>query len=74
MPFHYLLTLPLLLLLSSPVQAYMDPNLGSMLLQGLLAGVAAIGVTARMYWHRITGFFHRTKNEQEDSEDEPQEP
>ncbi len=57
------------LLLSFPAQAYMDPNVGSMLLQGLLAGIAAVGVTARMYWHRIVAFFSKdsaTDNEAED--------
>ena len=45
------------LLLSSPAHAYIDPGTGSMILQGLLAGIAvAIGV-ARTYWQRIKGFF-----------------
>ena len=49
----------LLLTLSSPSHAYLDPNIGSMLLQGLLAGFAAAGVALRMYWHRIKAFFSR---------------
>ena len=37
-----------------PAAAYLDPGSGSMLLQLLLGGVAAVGVIARLYWHRLT--------------------
>ena len=54
-----------LVALESPVEAYLDPGTGSMLLQVLLGGVAAIGVVARLYWHRLTAAFrgasHRGK-------------
>ena len=60
----------MLLTLSSPSHAYLDPNIGSMLLQGLLAGFAAAGVAIRMYWHRITAFFRGTDSEQKDQPDE----
>ena len=56
----------ILLAVSSPSHAYLDPNIGSMLLQGLLAGFAAAGVAIKMYWHRIMGFFRGTEAEQED--------
>ena len=49
----------LLLLLERPAAAYLDPGTGSMLLQALLGGVAAIGVIARLYWHRMTAVFQR---------------
>ncbi len=48
-----------LLLTTSPAHAYLDPGTGSMLLQGLIAAVAGVMVTARMYWHKIKGFFGR---------------
>ncbi len=58
------LSLPLLVLvgwlfLEAPVDAYLDPGSGSMLLQILLGGFAAIGVVAKLYWHRVTSFFRR---------------
>ena len=65
------------LLVSSPAQAYLDPNVGSMLLQGLLAGFAAAGVVIKTYWHRILAFFQREKNSAETpntAEDEVSEP
>ena len=43
-----------LVALERPAAAYLDPGSGSMLLQLLLGGVAALGVIARLYWHRLT--------------------
>ena len=42
-----------LLAFEVPAAAYLDPGSGSMLLQALLGGVAAVGVIARLYWHRV---------------------
>lgn len=33
--------------------AYLDPGSGSVLLQGILAALAAIAVTVKLYWHRL---------------------
>jgi hypothetical protein len=33
--------------------SYLDPGSGSMLLQIILGGVAAIGVTAKLTWRRL---------------------
>ena len=41
-----------------PAAAYLDPGAGSMLLQALLGGVAAVGVIARIYWRRVTTAIH----------------
>lgn len=41
------------LLLTSNVWAYLDPGTGSMLLQVVLGGIAAIGVAVKIFWHRI---------------------
>jgi hypothetical protein len=44
------------LLISSPSYAYLDPGTGSIILQGLIAGIAvAIGV-ARGYWQQFKLF------------------
>jgi hypothetical protein len=45
------------------VFAYLDPGSGSMLVQLLVGGIAAAGVTARLYWHRITRVFRRERPE-----------
>ena len=53
------------LMCSLPAYAYIDPGTGSALIQGLVAAVAAIGVTVKLYWHRIIGFLGLKKNEEE---------
>jgi hypothetical protein len=45
------------LLLPMDAWAYLDPGAGSALLQGILGGIAAIGVVLKLYWHRILKFF-----------------
>ena len=44
-----------------PVHAYLDPGTGSILLQGLIAAVAAVTVGGRMYWSKIKGLFRSQK-------------
>ena len=51
--------LALWLVLEVPVEAYLDPGSGSMLLQILLGGFAAVGVIAKLYWNRVTSLFTR---------------
>ena len=40
-----------------PVSAYLDPGSGSMLLQLLLGGVAALAVIVKLYWNRFVSLF-----------------
>jgi hypothetical protein len=42
-------------------QAYLDPGSGSMLLQVILGGIAAVGVALKLAWHKIVIFFGRGK-------------
>ena len=62
-PATYLLKAALIaagiLLWAAPAYAYLDPATGSILLQGLLAGVAGLIVVLRLYWARLTAFFRR---------------
>jgi hypothetical protein len=44
------------ILLPENAWAYLDPGAGSALLQGILGGIAAIGVVLKLYWHRILKF------------------
>lgn len=39
-----------------PAMAYLDPGTGSMLLQVILGGIAAIGVAVKLFWHKIRIF------------------
>jgi len=38
---------------AGPAYAYMDPGTGSLLLQGLLGGIAGAAVFIRIYWHKL---------------------
>ena len=49
-------------------EAYLDPGTGSMLLQVILGGVAAVGVAIKLYWHKLRAAFGMAKKE--DPEDE----
>jgi len=40
---------------------YIDPGTGSMLLQGLLGGLAAAAVAVKIFWRRILEFLHLSK-------------
>lgn len=44
--------------------AYLDPGSGSMILQILAGGVAAVAVTARLYWGRLLKFLRIRKDDE----------
>ena len=45
------------------VLAYLDPGSGSLLLQGLVGGVASAVVIAKVYWRRAKRFLGFGRNE-----------
>ncbi|MBA3420520.1 MAG: hypothetical protein H0U12_01255 [Thermoleophilaceae bacterium] len=53
--------------METEVFAYLDPGSGSMIIQILVGGLAAVGVTMKLYWRRITGIFSRGKKVEEKS-------
>jgi len=50
---RFLIVTLLLLLATEPVFAYLDPGTGSMLLQVILGGVAAVAVAIKLFWYKI---------------------
>ena len=52
-----LLVLLVLITCSQHAAAYLDPGTGSMILQGIIAGIAVVGFTIKSYWYKIRGFF-----------------
>ena len=42
---------------TSPVYAYLDPGTGSILLQGLIGGIAAAIAFLSIYWQKVKAFF-----------------
>lgn len=47
--------------ISQPAYAYIDPGTGSMVLQTVIAGIAAGFTTVAFYWSRIVGWFRGDK-------------
>ena len=47
------LFIALLLSFSASASAYLDPGTGSMILQGLIAGIAVAGFTIKTYWYKL---------------------
>jgi hypothetical protein len=47
------------------VLAYLDPGSGSMILQIIAGGLAAVAVTAKLYWGRLMRFLRIRKDEPE---------
>lgn len=58
----------LLLLICADAVAYLDPGTGSMMLQVILGGIAAVGVAVKLYWHRLRAALGMAKKE--DPEDD----
>ena len=56
--YFYAVLLAFFVLLEAPVEAYLDPGSGSMLLQVLLGGFAGIAVITKLYWNRVTSLFN----------------
>jgi hypothetical protein len=49
----------------SSVLGYLDPGSGSMILQIIAGGLAAVAVTAKLYWGRLMRFLRIRKDEPE---------
>ena len=45
-----------------PAYGYIDPGTGSLIIQSIIGAIAAIGVTMKLYWHKIKVFFMSRKS------------
>lgn len=54
---YRLTALVILLTTSTTASAYLDPGTGSMILQGLIAGIAVAGFTIKTYWYKLRSMF-----------------
>jgi len=53
---------------SSPASGYIDPGTGSLIIQGVIGAIAAVGVTLKLYWHRLKLIFSRRDEKAENNE------
>ncbi len=53
---------------ATPVQAYLDPGTGSIILQATIGAIAGALVAVRVFWHRIKSFLKR-KNDGDSHDD-----
>ena len=54
-----LIALFLQIIFTNPAHAYIDPGTGSMIVQAVIAAVAAVSVSIGIFWRRIRSFFDR---------------
>lgn len=60
-PHNIFIVVVVFVALSAPAYAYIDPGSGSMIVQGVLAAIAAIAMTAKLWWHRLLVLLHIRK-------------
>ena len=51
--------------------AYLDPGTGSLVVQSVIAALAAVGYAVRLHWSRIRMWFHRPGGETDSPSDPP---
>lgn len=44
---------------STHAYAYLDPGIGSIIIQGIIAALAATSLTIKIYWQKIKNFFRK---------------
>jgi hypothetical protein len=60
----YIIILALLFITNyfiSDVYAYVDPGTGSLFIQALLGVLVGIGITTKIYWHKLKEKFYNMK-------------
>lgn len=58
-----LISLSLLIcIFHTSAHAYIDPGVGSIILQAIIGAIAAMSLTIKIYWQKIKSFFKKKKN------------
>jgi len=54
-----------------PAYAYLDPGTGSIILQGIIAGIASVSFAVKLYWHKLKSLFQKNDklNDEEENEE-----
>ena len=53
----------IILLFSRPAYAYLDPGLGSLILQSVIGGVAIVVGYISFFWHKIKSFILKLRRD-----------
>lgn len=68
------ITILVLITLTSPAMAYIDPGSGSAIMSAIIAAFVAVGLAIKTFWYKIKGFLGLSKkteiNPSETDEDE----
>ena len=62
------LIVAVLALTTPSAHAYIDPGTGSFIVQGIIAGVIAVGMSVKIFWHRIRAAVTGRKVSDEDDD------
>lgn len=65
--FRILFTSLLVCMINTSAYAYIDPGLGSILVQSIIGAIAAGGLIVKIYWQKIKVFFIKKKKKDFDS-------
>lgn len=52
----------IMLFITKPAYAYLDPGTGSFVIQVLIAFAVGAGAIVKLYWKKITAAFHKNKD------------
>ena len=52
----------LICIFNTSAYAYIDPGVGSIILQAIIGAIAAMSLTIKIYWQKIKSFFKKNKN------------
>jgi hypothetical protein len=63
-----LLAIILVVLYQPSAHAYIDPGMGSLIIQGLIGAFMAAALTFKMWWYRLTGFFKKKESPVDDDQ------
>ena len=55
----------------SDAQAYLDPGTGTVIVQAIVAALAGVAFTLKIYWRQVKAFLRRTPAETPESSDAP---
>jgi len=62
---HKIILILVILLYPTIAYAYLDPGIGSIIFQAIVAGIAVVGTTIGIYWKKIKEFISKIKTKKQ---------